>query len=190
MSERHIPHNGGEHLRRPEQTHGNHEALRQHHEAARESAERNKPSVEAARRSVEQHAAPTKRESIAPTAEVNDANDGIRWWSGELQVQALDRMLSSVRRRLSKPERRLSRIIHQPVVEKVSDVGAKTVARPSGILFGGIFSFVGSLVAYLLAKHLGGELRFSVFLLFFAGGFIVGLFVELGVRLFRIRYRS
>lgn len=185
MSEKLHP--TGEKFQRIEASREQHENLQRSHESAHQDAEKHKLDVESVRADVERLSSPISRERPVPSNEVSDANDGVRWWSTELQVQALDRMLSSVRKRLSKPEKQLSKVVHQPVIEKLSDFGGKTIARPSGILFGGIFSFVGSLGAYLIARHLGGELRYSVFAVCFVGGFLLGLFVELGLRLLRLR---
>lgn len=111
--------------------------------------------------------------------EKNDDSSDVKWWSKELGLQNLDRTLSSVRHSLSTPEKQLSKFIHKPVVEKISDLGGKTIARPSGILLGGIFSFIGSLGVYLLARHMGGELRYSIFAVTFVLGYILGLMIEL-----------
>jgi len=107
-----------------------------------------------------------------------------KWAGKELVEHKYTHTLSSIRNRLKTPEKGLSKLIHQPVVERASDLLENTVARPSGILFGGIFSFIGSLSSYLLARRLGGELRLSVFAVFFVGGFFVGLIVELAWRYF------
>lgn len=126
-------------------------------------------------------AEPVTKETISKQAETEtlDSTGDVRWWSKELGRQTFDRTLTSVRHKLSAPEKQLSKFIHRPVVEKISDFGGKTVARPSGILLGGIFSFVGSLGVYLLARHLGGELRYSIFAATFIGGYLLGLIVEL-----------
>ena len=79
-----------------------------------------------------------------------DTSSDVRWWSKELGRQTFDRTLTSVRRQLSAPEKQLSKFIHKPVIEKTSDFVGKTIARPSGILLGGIFSFIGSLGFILL----------------------------------------
>lgn len=129
-------------------------------------------------------AEPAAKETANKHAEVEKDNSGdVRWWSKELGHQTFDRTLSSVRRQLSAPERQLSKFIHKPVVEKISDFGGKTIARPSGILLGGIFSFIGSLGVYLIARHLGGELRYSIFAATFIGGYALGLIIELIWRL-------
>lgn len=132
-----------------------------------------------------EEAEPTTKESINDHVEKDgpDSTSDVRWWSKELGSQTFDRTLSAVRRKLSTPEKQLSKFIHRPVVEKVSDFSGKTIARPSGILLGGIFSFIGSLGVYLLARHMGGELRYSIFAATFVVGYLLGLIVELMWRL-------
>ena len=155
------------------------EILKQKLETGRQTLE-STPTIEAVRASVHEHATLTRdRNTLDEDKNVSTTGDNIRWWSSELRAQALDRTLSSVRNRLNGSDKQLSKFIHQPVVEKVSDIAGKTVVRPSGILFGGLFSFLGSIGAYLLAKHLGGELHYSIFAVCFIGGFVIGLFVEL-----------
>lgn len=129
-------------------------------------------------------AKPITKETFSGQAEMeSDAPSDVRWWSKELGHQTFDRTLSSVRRQLTAPEKQLSKFIHKPVIEKTSDFVGKTVARPSGILLGGIFSFVGSLGVYLMARYLGGEIRYSIFAVTFVGGYLLGLIVELAWRL-------
>ncbi len=132
-------------------------------------------------RSAIEEAKPVAKEIVneKPELDKDNGSSDVRWWSKELGRQNLDRTLTSVRRNLSAPERQLSKFIHKPVVEKVSDLGGKTLARPSGILLGGIFSFVGSLGVYLLARHMGGELHYSIFAATFVLGYLLGLIVEL-----------
>lgn len=97
------------------------------------------------------------------------------------------RALKHVRSQLSVPNRALSRLVHQPAIRTVSEVSAKTVSRPSGLLGGGFFAFLGSVAYLFMASHIGFRYNYTVFLLFFVGGFIVGLVLELAVRLTRVR---
>jgi hypothetical protein len=97
----------------------------------------------------------------------------------ELKQVTLQRELTQIRRHLSAPERQLSKIIHQPVVRKVSEVSGKTVSRPSGMLGGGILAFLGSSSYLYLAKHQGFKYNYAVFLALFLGGFFVGVALEL-----------
>jgi len=105
----------------------------------------------------------------------------------ELKSLKYNRTLQSVRKDLKPSERVLSKVIHNPAVDAVSQAAEKTVARPSGLLFGGIFAFVGSSAFLWISKHYGYEYNFLLFLLFFLGGFGVGLILELLMRLLRRR---
>ena len=136
-----------------------------------------------ARTAIEE-ASPATKENVSRQSEIEaDTSSDVRWWSKELGRQTFDRTLTAVRRQLSAPEKQLSKFIHKPVIEKTSDFVGKTIARPSGILLGGIFSFIGSLGVYLIARHLGGEIRYSIFAVTFIGGYLLGLIVELAWRL-------
>lgn len=146
-----------------------------------------KKTAEAARAEISNIASEIDRNQVADNLSKDKADADILWNSRELKEHTYNQTLTSVRNKLNKPEKTLSKIIHKPVIEKASDAASITIARPSGILFGGIFSFIGSLMSYILAKKLGGELKYSVFAVFFVGGFILGLLVELAIRLARAR---
>jgi hypothetical protein len=103
--------------------------------------------------------------------------------SAELKKLAGERTLTSIRKHLSVPERTMSKIVHQPVVEGLSEVGSKTVARPSGILVGGILASLGNAVVLYICRHYGYTYNFFLFAIFFAGGFALGLLIELMWRL-------
>lgn len=91
--------------------------------------------------------------------------------------------MQRVRHQLTPPEKKFSKFIHNDSVEKISEIGGYSMARPSGLLSGGLFAFAGSLLLLILVKHYGYEYRFSAFLILFGGGFLFGLLVELFIRL-------
>lgn len=91
------------------------------------------------------------------------------------------RNLSHVQSKLKPTEKGFSKLIHQPLVSRVSESAAKTVNRPSGMLGGGIAAFVGSLLYLYLAHRIGFTYNYLLFLLFFAGGFLLGLAFEYAV---------
>ncbi|HWT39733.1 MAG TPA: hypothetical protein VN081_00425 [Dongiaceae bacterium] len=67
-------------------------------------------------------------------------------------------------------QRAFSKVIHNPAVEKTSEVIGSTVARPNAILAGAIVAFFAVLAVYLIAKHYGYQLSgFETI-----GAFIVG----------------
>lgn len=116
----------------------------------------------------EHHARPERDQTVLVNAELKD--------------MAYRRTLRRTQAKLSAPDRTLSKVIHHPVVEAVSEVAGKTVARPSGILAGGIFAFIGSSAFLWIARHYGYEYNYLLFALFFIGGFFVGLLLELFIR--------
>ena len=91
--------------------------------------------------------------------------------------------LKSVQRQETKSERALSKVIHQPAVQATSEVAAKTITRPSGILGGGVVAFLGGSVYLYLAYHIGFVYQPTVFLVLTLVGFVVGLVLELLIRL-------
>ena len=104
----------------------------------------------------------------------------------ELKVMAYERVLTRTRKQLSRSSRVMSKIIHQPVVSAVSETAGKTVARPSGFLGGGLLALAGTLIYYYLTMHYGYEYQYSAFLLFLAGGFVIGWLAEALYRLLRL----
>ena len=100
-----------------------------------------------------------------------------------LKQESLKQGLKSVRDRESKTAQTLSKIIHQPVVRATSEVAAKSVFRPSSLLGGGIAAFVGGSVYLYLAYHIGFRYQPTVFLALTLAGFILGLVLELLLRL-------
>jgi hypothetical protein len=101
----------------------------------------------------------------------------------ELKQVTLRRELQQIRRKLPAPARALSRVIHQPVVRAVSQAAGQTVSRPSGLLGGGLVAFIGTSSYLYLARHIGFRYNYLVFLVLLAGGFILGLALELAVYL-------
>jgi hypothetical protein len=92
-----------------------------------------------------------------------------------------------VRRHLTKRERKFSSFVHAPTVEKVSEVGAKTIARPSGLLGGGLVALIGSVGTLYIARKYGFEVPNSLFMALFVVGFVVGVVAEFVVAGFSLR---
>jgi hypothetical protein len=101
----------------------------------------------------------------------------------ELKQITLRRELQRLRRQLPAPQRLLSRAVHQPVIRAISQAVGQTVSRPSGLLGGGLVAFLGTSSYLYLARHIGFTYNYLVFLLLLAGGFILGLGLELLVHL-------
>lgn len=176
--------------RHHEQETGKGEDLSRQHEIIKESIEKAKHSkhehaekLEDIRSTIEQKAS-SSEEVVKHTAEhAPKEPEHTLHVNRELKGMAYRRTLARTRRQLPAPSRALSRIVHQPAIEAASEFAAKTAARPSGILAGGIAAFLGSSVFLWIARHYGYEYNFLLFALLFIGGFFIGLLIELVVRL-------
>lgn len=131
--------------------------------------------LEHAKKVVEQHA---KTKEDTPVESGTHRNEQPLYVNQELKTIALHRTLARIRRHLSAPDRLLSKAVHQPTVQAVSEAGAKTVARPSGLLFGSLTALIGSSLALYLAKHYGFHYNYALVFALFIGGFAVGLVIE------------
>lgn len=105
----------------------------------------------------------------------------------QLKQISFGKEIKNIRKRLSSPDRLGSRIIHQPAVREVSKVTAKTITRPSGLLGGGITAFLGTSAYLYLTRYTGLKYNYTVFLVLLVIGFILGLFFEGVIRLFKKR---
>lgn len=122
-------------------------------------------------------------ESLAKQAAQDQAPAPTPLVNKDLKKLKYKRTLASVQKDLNAPERVLSKVIHNRAVESVSNAAGKTVARPSGLLVGGILAFVGTSGYLWATKHYGYEYNFLLFFIFFVGGFVLGLIIELLTRL-------
>jgi len=104
-----------------------------------------------------------------------------------LKHLTFEREIRHIRRSLGKTDRIGSRIIHQPAIRSISEVSAKTLTRPSGLLGGGIVAFLGTGTYLYLTKHIGIKYNYSMFFFLLIVGFILGLLIESLIRLSRHR---
>lgn len=135
--------------------------------------------IEKIRENVEQHA--SSKSEISPNKEQDtneESNHHRSYITKKIKAETYQKTLSNVRAELSKGNQILSKVVHQPIIESVSEIGAKTVARPSGILTGGIVGFFGSILILFYAKSIGFVVPSSSFILLFLLGFSVGLLLE------------
>ncbi len=74
--------------------------------------------------------------------------------------------------------RAFSKVIHNKVVEKTSDVVGSTVARPNAILAGAFTAFLLTLIVYVTAKIIGYELSGFETIAAFIIGWVAGLLYD------------
>jgi hypothetical protein len=101
-----------------------------------------------------------------------------------MKKTAYKKELIKIQHNLKKPQKAFSRFIHIDNIERASDIGAKTVARSSGILGGGIIALLGSSIYLWMSKNYGFSYNYFVFIILFILGFLLGIVVELIIKPF------
>ena len=153
-------------------------------EATRQDAENKAERLDEIRNEAHHEARETD-DILATHLEKEDPEPAQALVGRDLKEIKYKRTLQSVQRGLSTPEKTLSKVIHNPAVDAVSSAAEKTIARPSGLLAGSIFAFIGSSVYLYISKHYGYEYNFLLFALLFFGGFGLGLLIELVYKLIK-----
>lgn len=88
--------------------------------------------------------------------------------------KAYQSIMLQTRSEMSAPNRSFSKVVHNPIVEKISDVASTTIARPNAILSGAVLAFVLTLVIYSVAKMNGYPLTGTEAIAAFVIGWIIG----------------
>jgi len=122
-------------------------------------------------------------ERAAPSVESETISLGSASVGRDLKQLTFNRTLVRVRKHLTAPDKALSKFIHSPFVDRLSEATGKTVARPSGFLGGGLVALAGTSVLLYLTKKYGYEFNYLAFLLLFVSGFVAGLLIELLIKL-------
>lgn len=159
------------------------DALKPRLEAA-EGAEEHNHSIDKLQESIHEAALSTEEISVEQPQHGNSSQP-VMGLQRELKRDAYNKTIRKIHSQLAPAERSFSKLIHHRAVEPVSEIGAKTIARPSGILGGGIIALIGSSVVLFMAKHYGFEYNLSIFFILLGMGFVVGLLVELVGHLLR-----
>lgn len=94
------------------------------------------------------------------------------------QNEAFTRVMDDARSHMSPAARTFSKVIHNPVVEKTSEVAGSTIARPNAILSGSIGAFIVVLGVLLVARHYGYPLSGAETIVAFAAGWVVGIIYD------------
>lgn len=93
--------------------------------------------------------------------------------------RSFESQLSDIQSEMPIANRLLSRIIHNPVVERLSDFISKTLASPNSLLFGSISAFIGVGGTYLVAIYYGYDLSGLEALVAFIIGWLFGILYDL-----------
>jgi hypothetical protein len=163
------------------------EALRAHVEKLSEAAkEAERKNNETDRNRLEQEA---KKHAVElgneDSSSEQDEKQTIVGLHQSMKENSYKEELAKIQNNLKGTSKAFSKFIHNKSIEQISEVGAKTIARPSGLLGGSIVTFFGSLVVFWMAKYNGFSYNFSVMIILFVGGFLLGSILELTMWTFR-----
>jgi hypothetical protein len=91
---------------------------------------------------------------------------------------AFTRVMDDARSHMSPGARTFSKIIHNPIIEKSSEIAGSTIARPNAILSGSISAFVIVLGVLLIARYYGYPLSGAETILAFIAGWVIGIIYD------------
>lgn len=165
------------------QDHGREELDKLLNEKANESKHEHAETIDEIRQEAAAESKKTEDIIAETTRETTDQEPASTLVNADLKDIKYKRTLQSVRKDLNKGERAFSKVVHNPLVDALSNGAGKTVARPSGILTGSIFAFLSTSIFLYYAKHTGFTFNYLVMTLFFVGGFAFGLLAEFAMRL-------
>jgi Ca2+-dependent lipid-binding protein len=176
--------NNGEGFRSQETNHG---AEHKNAERVDHSLEHKKQqdNLETSKSKVESSAVSKETASKAFENSKSNPSQHIPLATKHLKSEKYKHTLSSTQKHLGAVEKRFSKIAHNPAVDAVSELAEKTIARPNSLLFGSMSAFIVSTLLYLMSRHYGWSYKFSSVLVGFVGGFMLGLLIELAIRLFK-----
>lgn len=136
-------------------------------------------STESIRKSIDIEAASVEElKQKEQPAEQSERSYSIRTHAN-LKVEAYQKTLKDIQVRLSSKEKRFSQFVHKPIIENVSEIASKTVARPVGIAWGSVITFIGVSISLLYAYRYGIPFNYLLFVLLFVLGYIVATIFEL-----------
>lgn len=177
-------HNHNEHEHSQESRYGSLEKPKNKEETSQNRApEHPKHNLEAIHDKIE-HTAHSQAELKPKYKEKTHENHTVHA-TQSLKSHMLQRTLVRTRKHLNKPDQVLSKVVHNPAVNKISELSEKTIARPPSLLAGSIAAFIGVSVLYYLSKHYGFAYNWLLIVLLFISGYILGYIFELATTMWR-----
>ena len=153
---------------------------RLHEEAEKAKDKESQRDISEIHKTIEEKARSAKEISVHGHPEARE--DAVLGVQQELKADAYKKTPKTIQKELKPTERTFSKVIHQPLVETISNVSEKTIARPSALLGGGVMALLGSSLVLYMSKHYGFAYNTFLFFLLFVVGFVVGVAIEFALR--------
>lgn len=167
----------------PEQERGGerfNEIAAEQQERIRENVERNaetknKENLEEARKEALEKAHSKEKEHKKTERKAESAERRRGPITKKERDASFNRTMNEARHHMSGPSRTFSKVIHNKAVERVSEIGGSTIARPNAILSGAVVAFVLTLLVIVIARHYGYPLSGFETIGAFAVGWLLGI---------------
>lgn len=156
-----------------------HERIKKHHDSAAEKAAKVHAETDVDKLAEQAKLHAEKSDHNKHDKHLDKAPDAVPGSQHTLKSQAYQQTLGRIQSKLSKPDQIFSKFVHSKTVESISNISAKTVARPSGVLGGSICAFLGSLILLYAAKHYGFSYNYLMLVILFVGGYAIGGIIEI-----------
>lgn len=98
--------------------------------------------------------------------------------SKKQQNASFKKTMKQVQSEMSPSKRVFSKVIHNKVIEKSSDIVGNTVARPNAVLAGAVSAFILTLGVYIVAKTIGYRLSGFETIAAFIVGWTLGILYD------------
>lgn len=92
--------------------------------------------------------------------------------------RAYQRTMKQIQAEMSPTQRTFSRFIHNPVIERTSDIVGNTVARPNAIFSAGLCASILTFIVYVVAKYYGYPLSGFESIGAFILGWVIGVLYD------------
>lgn len=155
---------------------GHKERLNEQIETNAEKVKNSSEQVDEARHEIHEHAV-LASEMAPPSNELKPHTTPQPITRAE-KSKSFKTTMHHVRKNLSTPERAMSKVIHQPTIERASEIAGKTIARPSGLIGAATAGLIGLAFIFSIAKYAGFQLSGSEMPLLLLAGLVVGLLSE------------
>ena len=155
------------------------EKLRKLEASAESSPEHNRDSeAHAARKSAEAVFAAESGKEHRSGGEPTASPAVIRKITQREKAKAYKQTMTRVQAEMSAPKRAFSKVLHNPVVEKSSEVIGNTVARPNALLSGSVVAFMSLSIMYVIGRQYGYHLSGFEMIGSYTLGWVVGLTID------------
>ncbi len=167
--------NSHEQARTPELTQDHERLLREDLEREAKLSREKEQSPDSVRHEIEQIKVEHEKQ---PEKEVSHSSPERPANTKRSRQKAYKTIVKQTQSELSAPSRAFSKVIHNPAVEKASEMFGATVARPNAVLAGAACSFFLTLGVYLVARMNGYPLSGTETIAAFIGGWGLGLIFD------------